>query len=531
LNKVINVSDRISFLASGWMLIGFSALIIIVVGLRFAYLDRRVYWHDEVLTALSAAGYKPGDVLATVYGSPPFAAGQLQWFQNTVSDESWIPSLRPPADPFHPPLYFAIARGWMLLAGTSPAVMRALPAAISLLALPSIYWLAWLLFRRRIVAAVAVCLMCVSPMFVLLARESRHYSLWAVATIVSSALLLHALQGKSWPRWVIYSATLVVGLYTHMFFLFVVLSHGAFFLLTYLLQSADQRPSSRTLLAYVTANLVALLFFVPWLISIIPDLSHASSGIAWASNTVPLTLLIRISAARYGGVFVDLDPFSILVQLGFYVPVLMLAGYSLFFLWRKGPGEGRRFVFLLAAVPVLALVIPDLLLGGWRSAVARFLVPVFVALLLAMANLLGEKLAQPAGPRRTGWMIVAGLLLVVGLLSSIWAVRATAWWDKGSDYAYAEMTQVINSAERPLVIIGEPRKDVFGRALSIATSIDPEVHMLWVETVEPMALNDYSDVFFFRPTTRMRESVEVVSGQQLAPVVPGLMWRLTMAED
>ncbi|HRQ37907.1 MAG TPA: glycosyltransferase family 39 protein [Chloroflexota bacterium] len=510
-----------------------SLILLIAVALRYAYLERRVYWHDEVYTSLRAAGYTAGEVINTYFDGQAFAASELVAYQHPTPDKSWGDALRSMAfaDPHLAPIYFLISRAWMLTGGSSPGAMRAMTVVISLLAIPAAYWLAFALFRQRAIALIMLCLMSVSPMFILLAREARPYSLWTLLTLVSSAAFLDAMRLGRKANWALYAMTLALGINTHLFFSLVMLAHATYFLLAFLPQSGIERPVGKTVKAYLVANLAGLLTFIPWVVATAPYVSRVSQNTSWAAVTVPLTYLIRLWIARYSGVFVDLDLLPIYVQLLFVTPVLLLVLYSFAWLWKNGPPQARLFVILLAIIPASIFVIPDLLFDGIRSTVARYLVPLFISLQLAMAYLLACKLRLSIGLSRTIWRGITITIILLGLISSIYAVRANAWWDKGSDYGFHEVATIINTANHPLVIVGEFRYDLFGATLALSNELEPHVQMLWTTAVEPEEINGYDPVFVFRPTPAIQQSVEFSKEKRLEPVILNLLWQITAKEQ
>ncbi len=98
-------------------------MLLVVVGIlfRFVNLDHKVYWHDEVYTSLRAAGYTRWEIDQELFQNKEVAIGTLQRFQqikpgSTIADT--VHSLAQ-EDPQHPPLYFAMARGWLKLFGSS----------------------------------------------------------------------------------------------------------------------------------------------------------------------------------------------------------------------------------------------------------------------------------------------------------------------------------------------------------------------------------------------------------------------------
>ena len=98
----------------------------------------------------------------------------------------------------------------------------------------------------------------------LYAQEARHYSLWTVTVLLSSAVLLAALriQMKRW--WALYAATVAVGMYVNALSGLVTIAHGAYVIGTQLsLNGSKPVPLPRTLIAYLTATLAGFTAFVP----------------------------------------------------------------------------------------------------------------------------------------------------------------------------------------------------------------------------------------------------------------------------
>jgi uncharacterized membrane protein len=213
-------------------------LIVIILGLgiffRLVNLDRKVYWQDETATSLRIAGYAKTEFVQQAFNGQVISVEELQRkYQSLNSEKSWRDTFQAFAGrPEHSPLYYLMARFWAQWFGSSVAVMRSLPALISLLAFPSIYWLCLELFESPSVGWMAIALIAVSPVHVLYAQEAREYSLWIVAILCSSAALLRAIRLKTNYSWAIYVATVTLGLYSHLLFVLVALGHGIYIVAT-----------------------------------------------------------------------------------------------------------------------------------------------------------------------------------------------------------------------------------------------------------------------------------------------------------
>ena len=73
--------------------------------------------------------------------------------------------------------------------------------------------------------------------------------------------------------------------------------------------------------------------------------------------------------------------------------ILILVGYSLYFLCRNTPQQVWLFIFLLIGVTAIALALPDLIAGGRTSSTPRFLIPCYLGIQIAIAYLFATKIS------------------------------------------------------------------------------------------------------------------------------------------
>ncbi len=517
-----NDSCRFSVYCWGALL---SILVILGLLFRFTNLDKRVYWHDEAYTSLRAAGYTPREVTAELMGGPEINAQGLLKYQQPNPQKSFYDSLRSSivSDPIHPPLYYLITRLWMQWIGYSPAAMRSLAAIISIFVLPGFYWLGIELFNSRRVALLAVALICVSPIHILYAREAREYSLWAVAILFSSAALLRALRLQSKSAWAMYAVTLVFGLYSHLFFVFVAAAHGLYSIIIIKIRSGSQILADKASIAYFLASISAILAYTPLVVMAFANLPKIISSSKWTAVPMPFVTYIRRLMARYSTTLVDFEPLPTSVQLIFVLPILFLVGYSLYFLWKKGPKGAWLFVLLLIGTTAGALTLPDIILGGFRSAVARYLIPCFIGIQLAVAYLLTTQLFTARLWKKKMWQLLVLSLFLVGILSGVLIIQAESWWDKGFDHGYPQMVRIINKSDHPLLIVDGENAIHFGYLLGFGHELDSHVH---VKFGYNDILDEYSDIFLYKPSPISKENIVEEGGYHLEVVIPSLLWQL-----
>lgn len=505
-------------------------IILLVLGIffRFVNLDRKFYWWDETYTSLRISGYTETELVQQVSGGHVIGIKDLQKYQRPNPEKGFIDTIKSLAveEPQHPPLYFAIARFWMQWLGSSVAVTRSLSALISLLAFPCIYWLCLELFESSLVGWIAMALIAVSPFHLLYAQQAREYSLWTVTILLSSAALLRAIRIQTKFSWVMYTATLSLGLYAFTFSGFVALGHGVYVIANDREALASFRASrfrlSKTVSAYLFALLVGLLTFAPWLLVIITNSSAVRRSTAWTVKKHNLLYLVKAWISDLSRVFLDLgvdrDSGALLVPLIFFIPILLiLVGYSLYYLWRKTPKHIWLFILTLIGVTALSLILPDVIFGGRSSTTARYLIPCYLGVHIAIAYLLATQITFIVNIQRQKlWQLVMIVLVSSGVLSCAIMSPASDWWNTG--YYDAEVERIINQATYPLLISDIEIADI----LSLSYRLDPKVRLqlepqcytcrldsqLVFKPNKPKFPDGFSDVFLYMPSKRLRRGLE-----------------------
>lgn len=192
-------------------------------------------------------------------------------------------------------LYYLLLRGWLLF-GHSPSFIRALSALFAAGTLPAIYWLARLLYDRR-VALLAAALFAFNAYDVRYAQEARSYALFALLATLSSAFLIAWLRQPIRRNWRGYVLCSILAVYAHFYALLLIAVH---WLAVHYLQPnlSPSEPASRKQLrrAWLTVGISALplLIFVaktgagpikwirrPRLLDVLAFYQHLAGGVSW----------------------------------------------------------------------------------------------------------------------------------------------------------------------------------------------------------------------------------------------------------
>lgn len=460
----------------------FLVVVLLILGLffRFVNIDKKFYWYDEVFTSLRISGYTQTEVIQEITSSQLVAAKDLMKYQRLNPTKTLGDTVKSLAieEPQLPPLYFMAVKYWAKLFGDSPFSTRSFSVWMSLLAFPCLYWLCRELFPAPSVAWIAVGLLAVSPLHVLYAQEARPYSLWPALILFSCASLVRALRLQTKIGWSIYAVANILGFYTHLFSLLVALSHGIY------LAGTQGFTLNKKVVSYLIATTVSLLAFMPWAGILIANKSAASGATIWSDLEISLLSLVNNWAGNIGRVFWDFGLTSKAKSI-YLIPgavatliLVVIVGYAVYFLCSETSKQVWLFVLAVMAVTALAVVLPDVILGGIRSTKARYLFPTYLGMQIAVAYLLATKISALEVPswKRQVWKVLTVVLLTGGVLSNAVSCQAETWWTKEWGRENPAIARSIDRAPQPLVV-SEISEVSLGNILSMSHLLEPKVRL------------------------------------------------------
>ena len=521
-----------------WLRLVFIALLLLGICLRFTTLDRKIYWHDEVYTSLRAAGFTRDEIDQQLFQNHFVTVPELQGFQQIKSGSTVVDTLRSliQEDPQHPPLYFVMARYWMQAFGGSIFASRLLPALISLISLFLIYGLAMELFCSRSTALLATVFLALSPFDVLFAQTARQYSLLTATVIGSSWLLLRAMRTRTGSRWVGYGMSVAIGLYTHPFLGLTLIAQAIYVMLMAILKPLNPKTPiwarwrDSRLLYFSLAVLGALLVYGPWIYVLIHHHGRAMATTDWANQATSLLYMLKLWTLSFTALWFDLDfgfnnPLTYLLRL----PILLLIGMAFWHLYRHSPLRVWLFLVTSALVPFLLLALPDLIMGGKRSAVSRYLIACFPAVQLAVAYFLTTRLSLGQStlgrlyPHRAFWRVVLTLMFLGSILSCGVSAKAETWWNKDLSYFNAEVSQLVNREPGQPVLLSGMGDDYTntGDLISLSYQLSPDLRLFLVRDQPDFApLASESNLLVFRISKSLKQAI-VDQGWRLMPLGEG----------
>jgi uncharacterized membrane protein len=496
-------------------------LLIMVLGIffRVANLDHKLFWTDEVFTALRVSGQAGRVTMSQIYTGETLSFAEIQRYLSPLPGTDMEDVIEGVAleDPHLPPLYFMLSRVWVERFGDSIAAMRSLSVLFGLLCLPAMYWLTMELFGNRVTAWIGVALVALSPLHVVYSQEARAYSLWALLVMVSGGLLLRSLKRSTPLNWALYALSVSLGLYTHLFCALVTLSHGVYVLLT---------ERSRKWVAFILAGLAGLATFMPWVWVMLNNIQQTEQMVAdttvWKMRHSWFSML-SMWLGNNSRVFFDVGVGSSDARkvMWLMAPVilacLLLSVYALYFLIHRSSSQIWRFVVTLGVIPVAAYLASDLVMGGRISGVPRYSFPLYIAIQLAVAFTLSTHLSAASPRRSLVWMTIALAILSMGVVSSGVSVPAKVWWNKGPAHtrSVAVGAAIINQSDRPLVIT----EVAINRVAELGFQLDADADFQLVPRDGlPKLPTDQRPIFFYNPTDHLKASLAPITPRQLDPL-------------
>jgi uncharacterized membrane protein len=471
-------------------------------------IDRKVFWHDEVFTALSISGYDISQTKAKIFTGQVINRATIQKYQKINPDRSIVKTITS-LEPFHPPLYYILTRVWSQIFGSSITSLRIPSIISSILVLPLAYWFCWELFNSSLIAWLAVSFFAVSPFQVLYAQEARQYSLWTAMVLLVNITFLVAIRRNNISSWIMYSLTLAASYYTSLFAIPVAVGQGA-----YTLIQNKFKPNQITINHFV-AGLVSVVLFSPWLWIIIKYREIIDKSTTWRTS-IPFiwTSMIQLWGLNISTNFADI--FSDISHSSNYIfPIIFtfFLAYAIYFLIKTAERKTWLLLVVLLISPVIYAIIPDIIMGTVISSVSRYFIPWYTAIPIIFAYLISQKLSQNTVGKQRLWQIVFLGIITLSIISCTVASQSDTWWNKGSlGNSILQGAKVVNQGVKPLVIIDQSQTN-FGDAIALSHRVNDQTKFELITTPEMLTIPPgFSNIFLYNPADNLTNKLKAEYG-------------------
>lgn len=492
-----------------WLRVALAVLLGLGLIFRLVNLDRKVFWVDEVATAIRVAGYTKTEVTEALADGSLHTPQELLHYQKLSSERSLSNAIQAfQQSPEHAPLYFLLVRGWTQLFGSSVVALRSFSVVCSLLLLIVAYGVSQLLFASVNTSWIAVGLMAISPFFIAYAQEARPYSLWLLTLMLNGGMLLHALRHNTLAHWGLYVCTLISALYTSLLTLPILAGQAL-----YVVCEQGLKQSARRFGIAVIAAIVALL---PWLWLIGQQWQTLQTNTTWMrlplDGIAKATVWFYSIAILYFDVPVITQPRIVAAaEITIATGVVAVIVYAFYLLWQQTAQRVWLFVGTLSLSVPFALIVADLISNGRYSSAPRYLLPFHLGAQLAVAYLLKERLLNPNQSRK--WQGVALFLVMMSLLSNFVHVEASPRYLKNRNIHNFSISEIINQSNQPLVL-AEDQNTLDLMSLSHTLNSDtqikilPTVALLRQFNADSLAVpksfpNQCQDIFLVNPSVEL----------------------------
>ena len=308
------------------------------------------------------------------------------------------------AQDVHVPLYHTLLHYWQLLLGQDIYVARLLSLAFFVGTILMTYVLATYALGRRSVGLFAALLVTISPFMNWYGSEARMYTQLAFMTVLHAYFFVRIIKQEGSARWIFWTITAILGVYTHYFFIFVLFSE-----FVALIMLRKRFVGQHIIRKFIIAGIIAGLSLLPWLFYVY--------SLGLASNTQPA--LTQPSAGDLFDTYAQfifgfqVSSVNTLIVSAWPIAVL-LAFFALQRSKRKIPVEVTIFV-LLAIVPVLSAFIISVTIKPFY--LSRYLIVSLPPLFIYIAWLLTRYRRWIARTVGIGLVVIIGVLFTVQVIS------------------------------------------------------------------------------------------------------------------
>lgn len=360
------------------------------------------------------------------------------------------------------PIYLTLARLWAERFGNNMPSLRTLSAILGVMTLPLVFWLCMELFGKPSIAWAVTTLFAVSPIQVEYANEARSYTLMVFVMVLGTALLSRACSSDKKLNWIIYALSQVLCFYIHISTIAVTGLHG----LAVLIGARNRFKSFLLSMLIVVAGGVLLLLYLGPYASQHRDILVN----AWWSRSLTFDVLLEKWRTVLALGFSDLNSMTSQAWTR-YLREGILAGIALSFVFcaRRFSGLTRALVLIVPIGYLAFLWSLDLVLGGLRASVPRYLFPCFLWTQVAVGAMLASGLDAKKMYVRVGAVTLFFCLCFVALVSDFRFATANVWWTKWR-FQEAEELEYTRTLDKPLLAFRYA-----AHAVLYSTILEPDV--------------------------------------------------------
>lgn len=180
----------------------------------------------------------------------------------------------------------------------------------------------------------------------------------------------------------------------------------------------------------------------------------------------------------------------------------------IYFLYSRTPKQVWLFILTLIGVTALFLLLPDLIFGGRRSGVSRYIIPCYLGIQISVAYLLATKIISANLYQQKFWKALMAVLISGGIFSCGISSQAETWWTKIDSSNLPESARIINKAAHPIVLTESSGVDSLN-IVSLSYLLEPKVRLQLMAKLNIFKIPDgFSDIFLLNPYQELLDQLE-----------------------
>ncbi len=455
--------------------------------IRALTIENAIFWFDEVITMDLTSGFTDFEAWAQVKDNVWTVKDCMEQFQSVHPNNfEQVISCIHSDHPLHAPLYFVLQYFWALTFGNSIFVARMLTLIFSILQLPAYYWLGIELTKTRLGGFICMMLIGLSPFMLHYAQQARPYTLMYFVFPLLLAVFLRAWRSEKKRDWILYCLIAVLSWYTSPLTAFLMASQFLFLLLQRLKVEKGEftiveiKRLVNPLVAMVVSAAAPIFYYLPSLQNI-ERIRQTGSGLsdkltnkqlfdAWVYG--PLSMYIQGSGEN--------SFYSLLTGL---IILSILLGIIL--IYKFGDRRILQLCVLMVIVVVPFFHVPDVIFGGIRSTVVKYMPGMFMTILFCTTyGFVLQMASKVKAFQLLGNFSLLCFLLVE--LGSSYYISTLSEREKFYGQSLRLVLQNIKTIDPDLIINSSfDRSQIF----AIAHYLEPSTKILFTKTRDLIGLN------------------------------------------
>jgi hypothetical protein len=270
---------------------------------------------------------------------------------------------------------------------------------------------------------------------------------------------------------------------------------------------------------------------MPWLWVLITNLKQTHHMLSWMEQTHHTKIGLLSSFFQQSTLgFIDITELindsHILSQVFSVIAVffiLVLIGYSLYFLVRNSSKKSGLLIILLIGFGGLDFLLVDFIFGGIRSLVPRYLIPYYLGIHLAVTQMIYQKIISPIPLQKKLGLGILVILISSSLISSSFISQQECSSSRQFSCDNIEISRIINKYSEPLIIsdsISIPTN--LGQLFSLSYKLNPQVRLQLVNSPSQLKIAPgYRDIFLYNVSPSLREEIARSRPFQIQSVYQG----------